>query len=362
MSAVDSLMSDAPLPPSRNRSSVARKIALVAFLVGLIALGVWAFLQLRSTAEANDYPGPGTGSVTVVVKSGDSLTAIGRALVEADVVRSVDAFLKVTATNEQALSIGPGRYVLAQQMSAEDALTLMLDPTARVDARLTLPEGLTLNRTLELSVDATNIPRRDFRAALDDAEALGLPRWANGEPEGFMFPATYELTGEETAASLLRTYVRRFDQMASEVNLVARAADIGRSPYDILIIASLIEAEVAPNDFGKAARVVYNRLEQDMPLQFDSTVGYALGINELQLSKEQLQEDSPFNTYVNKGLPPTPINSPGEAAVEAALAPAKGKWLYFVSVDPAAGITKFTANYDKFLEFKREFQRNVAAN
>ena len=98
-----------------------------------------------------------------------------------------------------------------------------------------------------------------------------------------------------------------------------------------------------------------------MPLQFDSTVGYALGITELQLSKDQMETDSPYNTYRNRGLPPTPINSPGEAALEAALQPAKGKWLYFVSVDPAQGTTKFTADYEEFLEFKREFRRNIGA-
>jgi UPF0755 protein len=135
---------------------------------------------------------------------------------------------------------------------------------------------------------------------------------------------------------------------------------MGRDPYEILIIASLIEAEVLPNDFAKAAAVVYNRLELGMPLQFDSTVSYALGITELLLSKEQLATDSPYNTYEVTGLPPTPINSPGEAAIEAALAPAKAKWLYFVTVDPTTRETKFARSYERFLKLKRQFQQNVA--
>lgn len=362
MSGIEPMLQSGPLPPSRNRGSRVRTWVFVLALVAILALCVSVFLQIRSTAESQDYPGPGSGSVTVIVKSGDSLTAIGRSLQTADVVRSVDAFLKAARADERSASIPPGTYRLAQQMSAAEALVAMLDPTSRADSRLVLPEGLRLDQTLNRIVRETDIARSDLRKAIRDTEALGLPEWADGEPEGFMFPATYELTGEESAESVLRVLVRRFNQAAADINLVARAEEMGRSPYEILIIASLIEAEVAPADFPKAARVVYNRLKQDMPLQFDSTVGYALGVNELQLSQDQLRTSSPYNTYRNKGLPPTPINSPGEAAMEAALDPAKGKWLYFVSVDPAQGITKFTADYDEFLSFKREFQRNVGSS
>ena len=97
-----------------------------------------------------------------------------------------------------------------------------------------------------------------------------------------------------------------------------------------------------------------------MPLQMDSTVAYALGINDIQLNEDQLATSSPYNTYENRGLPPGPINSPGEAAIEAALDPAEGDWLSFVTVNPATGEPKFTADYDEFLEFKREFQSNLA--
>lgn len=361
MSAIDGMLSAGPLPPSRNRASRVRRIVGIAALVALLGVGVWIFLNIRSTAESMDYAGPGSGSVVVVVASGDSLTTIGKSLEAADVVRSTDAFLKAARADERSATIGPGSYRLLQQMTAADALALMLDPTSRADSRLVIPEGLRLDQTVNRIANQTDISKRDLRQALRDGQALGLPEWSGGEPEGFLFPATYELTGEETADSVLRSLVRRFNQAAADVNLVARAEEMDRSPYEILTIASLIEAEVAPADFRKAARVVYNRLKADMPLQFDSTVGYALGITELQLSKEQMETASPFNTYRNKGLPPTPINSPGEAALEAALDPARGNWLYFVSVDPAAGITKFTNDYDEFLAFKREFRENLQA-
>jgi UPF0755 protein len=360
MSALDSLLSSEPLPPSRNRRSVTRRVVAVVVILGLVIGAVWLTLQLRSTAESNDYSGSGGPDVTIVVNRGDSLTAIGRTLEQADVVRSLDAFLKVALLDERATTIGPGRYTLPTQLPAAEALARMLDPQARAESRVVIPEGLRLDQTVDTLAASTDLTKRQLRQALREPEELGLPEWAGGEPEGFLFPATYEIAGGESATEVLQTLVRRFNQAAVSVDLVARAEAMNRSPYEILIIASLIEAEVAPDDFPKAARVVYNRLKADMPLQFDSTVGYALGINELFLSRDQLDTKSPYNTYQRKGLPPTPINSPGEAALDAALAPARGKWLYFVSTDPVNGITKFTADYDEFLVFKREFQANTA--
>ncbi len=132
-----------------------------------------------------------------------------------------------------------------------------------------------------------------------------------------------------------------------------------RSPEEIVIIASLVEAEARlPEDFGKVARVVYNRLEQGMPLQFDSTVNYALKADKEIVTYEDLGADSPYNTYKNTGLPPAPINSPGLAAMTAAVNPTEGDWLYFVTTDPEKGTTKFTGDYDEFLRFKDELKSN----
>jgi UPF0755 protein len=176
-----------------------------------------------------------------------------------------------------------------------------------------------------------------------------------------MFPASYDLTGDETARSLLRQLVKRFNQASADVSLEQRAKDVGLTPYQVLVVASLLQAEAAPNDFGKVARVIYNRLAADMPLQLDSTVSYALGVTALQLSEDQLRTPSPFNTYLRRGLPPRPINSPGEAAIEAALSPPKGKWLYFVLLDPKTRETKFAKTYDDFLALKKQYQQNLSS-
>ena len=175
-----------------------------------------------------------------------------------------------------------------------------------------------------------------------------------------MFPASYDLTGDETAESLLGSLVKRFNQASADIGIEDRAGDVGLTPYEVMIVASLIQAEGAPGDFAKVARVIYNRLDEDMPLQLDSTVAYALGVTDLTLNAEQLKTASPYNTYLRRGLPPRPINSPGEAAIEAALSPARGKWLYFVLADPRSKETKFAKTYARFLELKRQYQANLA--
>ena len=359
MSQLDTMMTPGPLPPSRHRRTWGRRLVALASVGILLAMVGAAFVLLRGSGETTDYAGPGTGETSVIVARGDTLTEIGRKLAEAGVVLSADAFLNVAEVDDRAASIGPGRYTLREQMSASAALELMLDPESRADSRLVLPEGLRLEQTVSTAAEVTSLPKSDFQKVLQDPAELDLPAWAKDRPEGFMFPASYDLTGDETAKSVLRQLVKRFNQASADVGIEQRAADVGLSPYQVLVVASLLQAEAAPNDFAKVARVIYNRLDADMPLQLDSTVSYALGVSELQLSAEQLETSSPYNTYVRRGLPPRPINSPGEAAIEAALDPAKGKWLYFVSVDPETKETKFARTYERFLELKREFQANV---
>lgn len=353
------------LPPSRNASSWARRITGIAVLLAVAALawGTWSFISgTGGSAPETDYAGEGIGEVQVVVARGDTLTAIGQTLSEAGVVRSVDAFVDAAEANEGAASIGPGTYTLRQQMSGASAVALMLDPVSRADSRLVLPEGLRLPQTIQAAAEASSLPLNEFEQVVDNPGVLPLPSWAEQRPEGFMFPATYDLAGDETAEEILSTLVARFDQSAVSLDLVARAEEIGRTPYEVLTVASLVQAEVLPEDMRKAAAVIYNRLDEGMPLQFDSTVSYALGITELQLSAEQLETDSPYNTYANEGLPPTPINSPGEAALEAALDPAKAKWLYFVTVNPDTRETKFAKDYDRFLRLKDQLREFLAEN
>lgn len=360
MSQLEPLMSSGPLPPSRHRRSWAKWVAGLVTVGVAVAMVAFSVSWLSGSSAPEEFVGSGSGEVVIVVERGDTLTEIAATLSEAGVVSSTESFINAAEIDERAATIGPGKYTLRQGMSSTEALELMLDPQSRRDSRLVLPEGLRLDQTVDASAAATDIPKSTFEEALRNPADLGLPEWARDRPEGFMFPATYDLAGDETAPGLLRTFVKRFNQASAEVGLEERAREQGIRPYRVLIVASLLQAEVAPGDFAKAARVIYNRLDAGMPLQLDSTVSYALGISDIQLNEEQLGTSSPYNTYANKGLPPRPINSPGEAAIEAALDPAEGDWLYFVSVNPSTGETKFTADYDTFLKYKREFQAYLA--
>jgi UPF0755 protein len=362
VTTLNELFTEDPLPPSRHSKTWGRRTVVIALVVGVAALLAGVIAAFTGGSESNDYEGEGAGSVAIVVARGDSLTTIGNTLAAANVIKSAQAFVDAAEVNEMSTSIGPGRYTLREQMSGSSALALMLDPISRTDSRLILREGLRLDQTLDLAATATDLPLSEFQEVVENTDQLPLPDWADSRPQGFMFPATYELAGDETAESVIEMLVNRFNQSAINVRLESRATAVGKSPYEVLIIASLLEAELIPEDFAKGAAVVYNRLEAGMPLQFDSTVSYALGIQELQLDAEQLKTESPYNTYQVKGLPPTPINSPGEAAIEAALSPAKGNWLYFVAVNPDTRETKFAKTYDRFLELKQIYREFLESN
>ena len=359
MSQLVPFLTEDPLPPSKNKRSPIRWFLTALTLIVLIATGFLTYDFVRGIGQVDQSAIVAGQPVIIVVNSGDSLGTLATSLAEAGVVTSTDAFLAAVELDERATRIGPGVYSLTTGMDAAAVIDAMLDPATRA-APLVLPEGLRIDETVEITAQRTGLSEVELDAALADPVGLDLPDWADGHPEGLLFPASYEIIPGRTADEVLGAMVRRFGLAAEEVNLEKRAKKLGYSPEEVLIVASLVQAEAAPQDFRKVARVVYNRLAMGMKLQFDSTVNYALKTDVLMLSDDMLTTDSPYNTYVVDGLPPTAINSPGQEALEAALNPASGDWLYFVTVDPDTLTTKFTADYDKFLQWKQKFQENYA--
>jgi UPF0755 protein len=343
----------------RGGLAVALSLVLILVVVGggaAVVLGAGAKLKdVFHSTNAGDYPGPGNGSVQVEVVSGQSVADVGRTLKGKDVIKSVDSFLQVANADPESSSIQPGFYALKKKMRSSDALATLLDPKARIQARVTLPEGLRLDETLKkLSKDA-KLPLADLEQQLKNAKGLGLPDYAKVNAEGFLFPATYDVAPDASAESVLKALFTAYAKAADQAG-VDRTK---RTPYEIVTIASLVEAEARhAEDYGKVARVVYNRLEQGMPLQFDSTVNYALNADKQIVTHQDLGVDSPYNTYKNTGLPPGPINSPGLAALKAAVNPTPGNWLYFVTTNPKTGETKFTGSYQQFLKYKDELKSN----
>jgi UPF0755 protein len=342
--------------PRRARSGRGPLVVAVLAVV-VVVLGVIVGVRTLG-GGTQDFTGEGTGTVTVVVAKGDSLRAIGRKLAAAGVVASDGAFVDAANGDPRAQSIAPGAYAMRNGMSAASAVSLMLDPTSRVVKKVVIPEGTRLDKIVSTTAKSTGLSADALRASLAKADQLGLPAYAGGNPEGFLFPATYEFAPGVSADKVVSAMLARFKQAATESDLAAGAADRKLTPLQVLTVASLVQGESAPADYDKVARVIYNRLRDDMPLQLDSTVNYALGTSELHLSADQLATDSPYNTYQHTGLPPGPINSPGDAAIQAALNPAKGSWLYFVSTDPANQVTEFATTYDQFLALKKKFQAN----
>jgi UPF0755 protein len=360
----DSLLAeigDADTRP-RRRGSLKSCFALILVAALVLTAGVAAIAFGRDRiadlmAQPEDYSGPGTGSVVFEVSEGESVAEIGRNLKAEGVVASVEAFTDVAQGDDDATSIQVGFYELQEEMPAADALEVLVDSGNLVQNTVTIPEGLQVEETLEALAKGTDIPLRRFKAASQDAEAIGLPRYAEGNPEGYLFPATYAFPPNADAAAMLRQMVDRWRQAAEEADLEAAAEELGYTPHELVTIASLVESEAnRDQDRGKVARVIYNRLETDATdgrLQIDATVNFALGRPlGLGLTPEQLDVDSPYNTRKYPGLPPGPIESPGDKALEAATSPPEGDWIYYVTVDLDTGETRFTDDYQQFLEWK----------
>jgi len=338
-------------------------------VVGLVALGVVAVLVFVGLVAAHalnsifgapsDYSGSGSGSVQVEIKAGESLSQIGQDLADAGVVASSGAFTDAADANDRSSSIGPGTYRLRHHMSASAALTLMLDPSSLVQARVTIPEGRRLRDIVALVAQDTDISTADLDAAARNPAALGVPSWGAGHPlEGFLFPATYDFPPGTTATQALTAMVTRFNQEAASIHLVAKAKGVGLTPYEVLTLASIIEREGRLTaDYPKIAEVFYNRLHRNMALQSDATLFYVLPANHGPLTSSDLHLDSPYNTRIHTGLPPTPIASPGEVALNAALHPAHGPYLYFVTIDKS-GKAAFARTLSEFNQLVAQSRRN----
>lgn len=218
-------------------------------------------------------------------------------------------------------------------------------------ATLVIPEGWRAGQIYEAVDKALALPVGSTKKSLAKSN-LKLPNDAEGNPEGYLFPATYPLEKKATPQSLLSFMVNTANKKFNGAPVAAGAQRNAMNVYQAVTIASIVQAEAASKaDMGKVARVVFNRLERGMPLQMDSTINYALNRATLKTSAKDTRVDSPYNSYQRMGLPPTPIDNPGEDAMRAAINPTPGDWLYFVTVKP--GDTRFTANYE-------EHKRNVA--
>jgi UPF0755 protein len=342
----------------RKRRSGCACVVVLAVLVGgggALAYGGYHVYESHF-GPAPDYSGEGAGDVQVQVPQGASVTMIGNLLKDAGVVKSVGAFTAAANKNPKGDTIQAGVYVLHKQMSAANAVTMMLDPSSQ--NAMIIPEGWRATRIYQ-TIDQKLHLKSGTTAAQIKGANLGLPSWAHGNVEGFLFPAKYSISSTMKPVDVVKQMVAQANAELTKDGLENAASKSGKSPEDILKIASLVQAEAQQaGDFGKVSRVIYNRLDQNMALGFDSTINYAMGRSTLNTTNKDTQFPSPYNTYTHKGLPPGPIDNPGHQAIEAALSPTAGDWLYFVTVKP--GDTRFTSSYaehEKNVQAFNEYQR-----
>ena len=338
-----------------------RNRRLFAFLGGLIvvvlAVATWlVVLPIYHYLNPSDYSGSGTGSVIVEVQQNDTADDIGTELHNQGVVASVKAFTDAAKDDPRSQNIQPGSYRLREHMSAKSALALLLDPSSRVNADVAVTEGATtldVLQRLTAKPCAANAPKSAVcgpgmdptavRNALENVKALGLPTdyLANGKTpssvEGFLYPATYFFAENSDPADALQQMITEFTDAVRRTNFTTAAQANHITPYEQLIIASIAQAEAKyPEDYGKVARVILNRLAQNIPLQIDATSAYAAKLRGVDPTNTiYADEKGPYNTYKHNGLPPTPIGNPGADAMSGAAAPDKGNWLFYVNKDSA---------------------------
>jgi len=353
-----------PEPPtrrSRKRRRFGGFVVVVLSLSVLAGAGIFVLntlgggiQQLVDRFTVEDYPGPGGDPVEIVIPEGATGEDVARLLVEADVVESFDAVYQPMLDLNP--DIFPGTFSFPSQIPGLRAVEIIIEGDNRVYDQLRLREGLTVAQTLEEIESQLGISVSDMQAELADLEALGIQNEANNA-EGYLFPATYQLDPGTTAEELVQIILRRLDQELTKYGLVRSQA------HEMLTLASVIQLEARQTeDFYKVSTVFNNRLDIDMPLQSDATVNYAARSDSVTTTDQQRADDNPYNTYFYRGLPIGPIGNPGSLAIDSALNPVEGDWLYFVTVNLTTGETVFSETLREHEIAVLDFQAFCRAN
>ncbi|MCU1412285.1 MAG: mltG [Rhodoglobus sp.] len=324
-------------------------IVLVLGAVGGVAAFGWfnyneQVRALLGIPLPTDYDGTGNGEEVVVpIRSGDIGSDVAVTLHEAGVTLTYDAVYDYLVENPD-ISFLPGNWRLQKEMSAASAVAALQDTDNKVTDKLLITEGTVLPNALETIAATTGLPIEDVQAAAADVAAYGLPAQAT-TLEGFLFPATYELDGTETAQAILQKMV---DTMMEHLDAAGVAPE---QRWDVIRLASMVQREAGSNldDFGKVARVFQNRIDQGINLESDATVAYGTGrLDSVWTEPEERADPSNlYNTYANPGLPVGPIGLPGDDAINAALHPTEGPWLFFVPINLATGETVFSETVEE---------------
>ncbi|MFJ4045245.1 endolytic transglycosylase MltG [Microbacterium sp. NPDC089987] len=366
--SLDSLFApEAATHVPRKRRGRGCLIALIVLLVigGVIAgAGVWVYNTYQTQiddimgwGEPKDYEsGIATGEAFVTIKKGDTGAPVSTALFQAKVTKTDRVFYDYLIENDPNVTFYPGVYKLQQKMTASAALKALSNPENRMANTVRIAEGSTVASSLPRIAEGVGIPIEDLQAAVQDPGAYGV---SAENLEGWLFPAIYTFDPGSSAQDVIAAMVDRTRESLAKAGVPAD--DVQR----VLTIASIIEREARTADFPKVSRVIANRVADGMMLQMDSTAQYGYG--ELHAGKASTSEaaqhdDNPWNTYVITGLPKTPIANAGDAAIDAAMHPVDGPWLYFVTVDFSTGETQFSETYEEHQQGIKKMRAWCSAN
>lgn len=346
--ATDVATFDEDFPPPRRGRAFLGFLLTLALIAGGVLYGVrWYQRQV----DPPGLPGP---EVAIVIPSNTSTSGIATLLHSNKVIANAKVFRYWTQLQGKG-GFEAGKYTFRQNSSFAATLGVLQNgPSVPEQQKVTFPEGFRIEQiAARIGEKLPGLSAERFLAAIGDSKIRSAYQPAEVTTlEGFLFPDTYVVGLEEDEALIATRMVENFDQVGDNLGLGSSQDKVGLTPYETLIVASLVEREAKlDSDRGKIAQVIYNRLKGNMYLQIDATIIYAMNNNTTRLLLEDLKLDTPFNTYTNKGLPPNPIANPGRASLEAALNPEPGDWLYYVVTSPE-GAHSFATTF-------KEHRRNI---
>jgi UPF0755 protein len=332
----------------RSGGRAGRGVLILLLVLVLVGTGAAVAYQYGTGASGASRP------VVVDVPKGATAEDVGGILEEAGVIRSPLAFRLVAQLRGMGSSLQAGTYDLLTNMTVSEALEALEGGPVEETVTATFPEGLELDEMAAVASESLGVSRRAFLAAATSGEFTLPPYLPRGSRtiEGFLFPKTYEFPVGPDERAVIDRLLAQFEEEAAPLDW-SRADDLGLTPYEVVVVASLIEREArADADRPKVSAVIHNRLREGMPLQIDATIQYALPEKNRLLTEDDYGYESRYNTYLHGGLPPTPIASPGVASLRAALQPADQDYLYFLVVDEETGRHEFAETYQEFLRLK----------
>ncbi|WP_445343155.1 endolytic transglycosylase MltG [Bifidobacterium sp. ESL0819] len=319
-------------------------------LVGGLRHGTPRIVATKEVAP--DYPGPGGQPLEFTVESGQGADQVGANLVKAGVVKSTAAFLHAVASTQSESRLMPGTFDLRLRMKASDVVAILTDRN-KAGGFLQVRAGERVRDVIARAVQLSGVPQSEFDALIQAKGEGILPQEAQGNFEGWLQPGEYDVRKAGSAKVILTDLVSKRIERLDLLGVPG-----GQDRQNILNTASIIEAEVNKSEYySKVAQVIHNRLDKGMPLGMDSTVAYSNNVSALKLTDAMLQNtNDPYNTRVHQGLPPGPIGSPGDEAIQAVMHPESGDWLYFVTVNMDTGETRFSDNQDQFNRDVKEYK------